>query len=90
MKFLLGVLFAAALVVGLGSPLSETRAQAEEAMPPEPGLEFPEEGTDQGMQGDMEMPPEDGIELPPEEMMPEDGMATPPDEMPPDEQGDDD
>jgi hypothetical protein len=53
-------------------------------------MEFPEEGTDQGVQGDMEMPPDDGIELPPDEMMPEDGMAMPPDEMPPDEQTDGD
>jgi hypothetical protein len=53
-------------------------------------MEFPEEGTDQDMQGEMELPPDDGIELPPDEMMPEDGMAMPPDEMPPDEQTDGD
>jgi hypothetical protein len=86
MKFLLRVLFAASLVVGVGSAPSGTRAQTGEAI--EPGLEFPEEGQD--MQGDMDMPPDDGIELPPDEMMPEDGMAMPPDDMPPDEQTDGD
>jgi hypothetical protein len=90
MKFLLRVLFAASLVVGVGSAPSGTRAQTGEAMPPEPGMELPEEGTDQDMQGDMEMPPDDGIELPPDEVMPEDGMAMPPDEMPPEEQTDGD
>ena len=90
MKFLLRVLFAASLVVGVGSAPSGTRAQTGEAMPPEPGMEIPEEGTDQDMQGEMEMPPDGGIELPPDEMMPEDGMAMPPDEMPPDEQTDGD
>ena len=89
MKFLLRVLLAASLVVGLGSAPSGTRAQTGEAIPPEPGMEFPE-GTDQDMQGEMEMPPDDGIELPPDEMMPEDGMAMPPDEMPSDEQTDGD
>ena len=89
MKLVLRALLAAALVVGLGAP-SRTHAQTEEATPPEPGMEFPEEGTDQGVQGDMEMPPDDGIELPPDEMMPDDGMAMPPDEMPPDEQTDGD
>ena len=87
MKFLLRVLFAASLVVGLGSAPS-TRAQTGEAMPSEPGMEIPEEGTDQDRQGDMELSPDDGIELPPDDMMPEDGMAMPPDEMPPDEQTD--
>ena len=90
MKFVLRILFAASLVVGLGSAPSGTRAQTGEAMPPEPRMELPEEGTDQDMQGDMEMPPDDGIELPPDEMMPEDEMAMPPDEMPPDEQTDGD
>jgi hypothetical protein len=90
MKFLLCVLFAASLVLGLGSAPSATRAQTGEAMPPEPGMEFPEEGAEQDIQGDMEMSPDDGIELPPDEMMPEDGMAMPPDEMPPDEQTDGD
>ena len=59
MKFLLRVLFAASLVVGLCSAPSGTRAQTGEATPPEPGMEFPEEGTDQGMQGDMELPPDE-------------------------------
>jgi hypothetical protein len=53
-------------------------------------MEFPDEGPDQDMQGEMELPPDGGIELPPDEMMPEDGMAMPPDEMPPEEQTDGD